>query len=648
MLCETWQIKVKLGFAKEFAQQGDKSVEQWVTCLDMESNLIGYTPNGLAELTNRCPESCRLCKPNGKQQKRTTTATTTTTTTAITRSVASTTGAETTAVQRPSWSDKEVQQRTKKGNAAHCYIALFVGERCETPGAVYRVTPAWYHSHKGGKDAIVRSCGKVVENWGSKGGHAQYITQLQFSLNITGKADYVADILCSHEHAPVIYELEDTTTTTTTTTAKPDAVTKAATTPAPATPPPVDKSCADTSPQCSDWALQGLCSDPSLAANMAWQCATSCGVGGCGTPRATAAGAAAGAAAAATAAATTPPPLSAVAATKYLQVTATLVPAACAAQSDEDKTRNLATLAGKTGQRQSFDLDNSIAKCRGNDLVIQFALKPTVADQDSAAQLVDLARKQLAGGSPAVELISGGQIIAVRNADLAAQLAVAGNTGGTTVSSEGGSSSGGSDNTGAVVGAVFAVLLVLVLCAVAAAWWHKKRQDEAVRSSLRHQSRTSNRTGRSRGGGRVAQNGVSNVQYEQGPSRSKYGGAVAATADDWLDHCEQTHGTPDALTRDSAKALLMEAGAELGSYCIRPSSKGKSMVVLCVLTTASNVANIRMEIKRNGSVAVLDLAAKPLPFGSVDEALAHFADPNAEPNNSVPLGQPIGLPGASA
>ena len=85
---------------------------------------------------------------------------------------------------------------------------------------------------------------------------------------------------------------------------------------------------------------------------------------------------------------------------------------------------------------------------------------------------------------------------------------------------------------------------------------------------------------------------------------SKYAGAES-TVDDWLAFTKQTHGTPDALTRASAKQLLVDSGAEIGSWCFRPSSKGTSTMVLCILITAqNNVANLRIETKRSGKVDV--------------------------------------------
>ena len=489
LTCNTWGIRVKLGFAGEFVTRGGKTVEQWVTCLDMESNLIGYTPNGLAELADHCMESCRLCKPGRQQKKRTSTTITTTTTTHTTRTVTSTTGEQTTRITHPSWTAQDLQQRTKVGNAEHCYIALFVGERCETPGAVYHVAEAWYHGHKGGKAAIARSCGRVVENWAAKGGHAQYVTNVQFSLDMQGMADYVADIECDHAHPPVNYDFKDTTTTTTTTTtmATSAATTTAAATKARAPVPPVEKSCADLNPQCGDWAIQGLCYDPSYTASMAWECRTSCGIDGCGTPPATVARAAQTFAPFGADQPPADPP------TTFLTVTAALGEHACAAQSDAEKTRNLVAVADKTGQSQYFDLSKSVWECSGDKLEVKFALKPGIAgaDQDAlthaVAQLKRQAEVQFAETSgAALTLESGGQRLVVT--DLSAQ---AGGVTTTALSDAGGDGGGGDgpDSTGAVVGTVLAVLFILVLGAAVAAWWYKKRQDAAVWSSLRDESR---------------------------------------------------------------------------------------------------------------------------------------------------------------
>ena len=161
-----------------------------MTCLDLTDGLSGYTVNGVSELTTRCAESCRLCRGGAQQKKRTTTTATTTTTTLTTRTVTTTTR-EVPLTTRPAWTAADIRNRTKQGDDAQCYLALFVGEKCQTPGAVYvpvpiccwtlrckiasglvftcaarsvagrhcryRVTQDWYHAHQGGKAAITRS-----------------------------------------------------------------------------------------------------------------------------------------------------------------------------------------------------------------------------------------------------------------------------------------------------------------------------------------------------------------------------------------------------------------------------------------------------------------------------------------------------------
>ena len=241
---------------------------------------------------------------------------------------------------RLAWTAGDVRNRTKQSDDTQCYLALFVGEKCQSPGAVYvlvpiccwilcckiasglvftcaarsvaglhgryRVPQDWYHKHQGGKAAITRSCGKVVEDWGTKGGHSAYVDAVSFSLNIAGRAEYVADFVCDHSHAPPEYDpgaVTTTTTTTTTTVTKGGiaAGTKPSAKQGAATPNAVAAGCLDTNPQCADWALQGLCDEPAYSSAMQRDCRSSCNVRDCGQTAASVAVATAPAMATATA-----------------------------------------------------------------------------------------------------------------------------------------------------------------------------------------------------------------------------------------------------------------------------------------------------------------------------------------------------------
>jgi len=121
---------------------------------------------------------------------------------------------------------------------------------------------------------------------------------------------------------------------------------------------------------------------------------------------------------------------------------------------------------------------------------------------------------------------------------------------------------------------------------------------------------------------------------------------LPAKAKEWLPEWLQLAKMPTAdtgLTREGASRMLMASASGPGTFCFRPSSKDPNTVVLCVLIDNENVANLRMKTADTGQVAVYDLTAKPVEFKDFDSALAHFADPNATPNNSVPISECMSL-----
>jgi len=100
------------------------------------------------------------------------------------------------------------------------------------------------------------------------------------------------------------------------------------------------------------------------------------------------------------------------------------------------------------------------------------------------------------------------------------------------------------------------------------------------------------------------------------------------------------------FSRTDANALLQASPLGEGAFCFRPSSQGGATVVLCVLVEGK-VANLRIDTASDGSVTVKDLASEPIYFQSMDHALAHFADPDAKPNNSAALIESAALPKAA-
>jgi hypothetical protein len=106
-------------------------------------------------------------------------------------------------------------------------------------------------------------------------------------------------------------------------------------------------------------------------------------------------------------------------------------------------------------------------------------------------------------------------------------------------------------------------------------------------------------------------------------------------------------GRPVADTnfdRAATAALLHGSNIGPGAFCFRPSSKGGGGMVLCVKIDDTRISNMRIEPVRGTAVNVLDLAPLPIEFPSVDHALAHFADLNNQPNNSIALVESASLP----
>ena len=112
--------------------------------------------------------------------------------------------------------------------------------------------------------------------------------------------------------------------------------------------------------------------------------------------------------------------------------------------------------------------------------------------------------------------------------------------------------------------------------------------------------------------------------------------------DAWLTFANRP-AAETGFTRATANTLLHASPIGQGAFCFRPSSQGGATVVLCVLVEGK-VANLRIDTASNGAVKVKDLASEPISFKSMDHALAHFADPDAKPNNSAPLVESAALP----
>eukprot|EP00039_Didymoeca_costata_P020213 m.340476 g.340476 ORF g.340476 m.340476 type:complete len:901 (-) comp19325_c0_seq1:91-2793(-) len=90
------------------------------------------------------------------------------------------------------WDMHSVRFNTIAGSATECYIVLFGGEKCASSGGVYLVSKDWYNDHWGGQTAIVNSCGTIVDNWLTKGGHSIYANMLRTHSDLDTRASFVA------------------------------------------------------------------------------------------------------------------------------------------------------------------------------------------------------------------------------------------------------------------------------------------------------------------------------------------------------------------------------------------------------------------------------------------------------------------------
>lgn len=119
--------------------------------------------------------------------------------------------------------------------------------------------------------------------------------------------------------------------------------------------------------------------------------------------------------------------------------------------------------------------------------------------------------------------------------------------------------------------------------------------------------------------------------------------ASRALLDEWLQLATLPSAT-SGLTGGACKQHLLACNTGAGTFCFRPSSKDTRTVVMCVLVDDASVAHIRIRCAPDGSVEVLDLAPEPIPFQTFDASLNHFADPAAQPNNTVPITGCLAIP----
>lgn len=68
---------------------------------------------------------------------------------------------------------------------------IYTEAECTSAGGLYMITDYWYANHYGGPLADKNVCGTVVSDWENKGGHANYITEVENGQDITDFAIFI-------------------------------------------------------------------------------------------------------------------------------------------------------------------------------------------------------------------------------------------------------------------------------------------------------------------------------------------------------------------------------------------------------------------------------------------------------------------------
>ena len=191
----------------------------------------------------------------------------------------------------------------------------------------------------------------------------------------------------------------------------------------------------------------------------------------------------------------------------YLVVSTTLDLGACDSAREHTDT-NLQTLADHTKVPMMFNMaaGASTVDCKGSVFYAKLAFKAVASP---AAK--EKALKAFTKDTPyLLQLQTGGADVPVKGAVVSALMLVEKQT-TTAVTQANGDGGDTSDSTAVIVGVVVAAVILLCV-GVAAFLLYKRNSDEAVRSSLRHHSRSrgnNNRAGRGVATGRV----VTNTQH---------------------------------------------------------------------------------------------------------------------------------------
>ena len=101
-----------------------------------------------------------------------------------------------------SYTANKIMEMTEQGNKDKCFIALFQGEKCNSAGGVYQITPDWTTAHFGGSLIDKKTCGQVIDNWTNRSpAHNSYLIGLKDKTDIMGPlgkaATYVGAFDCA-------------------------------------------------------------------------------------------------------------------------------------------------------------------------------------------------------------------------------------------------------------------------------------------------------------------------------------------------------------------------------------------------------------------------------------------------------------------
>ena len=98
------------------------------------------------------------------------------------------------------YTEAEFNELAKGGGKDNCFVVLWKGEACKSPGGVYQIAPAWTTAHLGGNLLSKKTCGKVIDNWLTRSGsHSAYASGLDANADIDGPSGLAATYKGSYD-----------------------------------------------------------------------------------------------------------------------------------------------------------------------------------------------------------------------------------------------------------------------------------------------------------------------------------------------------------------------------------------------------------------------------------------------------------------